>query len=131
MYSYLNASHLTSYTIPPNSITCRLNSSNANHATILASNPIVRMSKPLVSSTSLNTPFAFGSRQTRIDNSTTTIQCLSSTATGSCQILSRTAAQTQSVLVTYSKVEGLGTRNTPWSHVFIWVVIIEMLCLLK
>lgn len=125
-------SHLISYTIPLNSTTCHLDSSNANQATILVSNPtIIRMSKPLVSSTSLNTPFAFGSRQTRIDNSTTSIQCLSSIATGSCQILSGTAAPTQGVLGTYSKVEGLGTRNSPWSHVFIWVAIIEMSCLLK
>ena len=125
-------SYLTSYAIPPNSTTCRLDFSNANQATILVSNPpIVRMSKPLVSSTSLNTPFAFGGRQTRIDNSTTSIRFLSSTATGSSQILSGTAAQTQSVLGTYSKVEGLGTRHSPWSHVFIWVAIIEILCLLK
>lgn len=126
------ASHLTSYAIPPNSTTCLLDSSNANQATIFVSSPaIVRMSKPLVSSTSLNTPFGFGSRQTRIDNSTTSIQRLSSTAIGSYQILSGTAAPTQSVSGTYSKVEGLGTRYSPWSHVLIWMAIIEILYLVK
>lgn len=118
--------------LPINYITCLSDSSSTNSTIQIESN-LARMttSTALAPNTLLNTPMVFGNRQTQINNSTVSSPCLPTIATGSCQIGSRIASQNHTTTVPHSMIIGLGVKNSAWSHVFFWITVIEILCLLK
>ncbi len=115
--------------VTSNSSTITSSTSTTLVVSSLSTTPIWTSS---TSSTPFNTPPLFGTSRTQMINATCASQYLLQTATGASQIMTGITAtqnlsESSSPTSRASPVTGSGIRfHDPWSHVFIWAAVVEI-----
>jgi hypothetical protein len=99
---------------------------------ITASQGVMSILTSLATNTPFNTPPVYGSTRSQMINATSTGQYLFQTATGTSQIMTgvtttQNPSDSSSQTVHASPVTGSGMRLDPWSHVFFWAAVIEII----